>query len=200
MTPAGEGHEAEHPVHQPRRIIHPLGGGLSRGWLILAAVVPLVLLIVLGMVLVSRGDAAGASIGSKAPDFALSDLDGDPIRLSDYAGRPVIVNFWASWCGPCVAEFPLLEDAASEHAADGLALVGVVYRDNAQAAARFMDEVGATWPAVMDPDGDVAQTYGIFGPPESFFINRDGTLVARQIGQLGAADLERHLAQILVKE
>ena len=60
--------------------------------------------------------------------------------------------------------------------------------------------MGAGWPAVMDPGENVAQQYGIFGPPESFFIDAGGTIVARQIGQLSAADLERHLAQILVKE
>ena len=197
MTPAGEGHEAEHPVHQPRRIIHPLGGGLSRGWLILAAVVPLVLLIVLGMVLVSRGDAAGASIGSKAPDFALSDLDGDPIRLSDYAGRPVIVNFWASWCGPCLDEFPILRDGAASHTADNVALVGIVYRDNADAARHFMQGIGATWPSAMDPGEQVAQAYGIYGPPETFFIDANGVVRGRQIGQLSAADFERQLALAL---
>lgn len=162
--------------------------------------VPIILLAVLGVVLLTRGSPVGATIGAQAPRFALSDLDGNEIRLSDLRGRPVIVNFWATWCGPCVEEFPLLEQAASEHAVDGLAVIGIVYRDNADGVRAFMDRMGASWPAVMDPGEKVAQEYGIFGPPESFFIDAGGTILARQIGQLSAADLERHLAQILVKE
>ncbi|HSM38647.1 MAG TPA: TlpA disulfide reductase family protein [Candidatus Limnocylindrales bacterium] len=167
-----------------------------------AAVAPIILLIALGAVLLTRDGSggAGAGIGSRAPDFALADLDGNPIRLADLRGRPVIVNFWATWCGPCVEEFPLLQRAYAEHAGEGLAVIGIVYRDNADAVRAFMRGTGAGWPAVMDPGENVAQEYGIFGPPESFFIDQQGMIVARQIGQLGAADLERHLAKILIEE
>jgi cytochrome c biogenesis protein CcmG/thiol:disulfide interchange protein DsbE len=175
---------------------------LPRGWLVTAAVLPVVLLALLVAILISRGGTpVGGSIGSQAPSFELVDLDGDPVRLADFRGSPVVVNFWASWCGPCVEEFPLLQQAAAEHAADGLALIGIVYRDNADAARSFMQQMGAEWPTVMDPGETVADEFGILaGPPETFFIDAEGTVVARQIGQLGATDLERHLAAILVKE
>jgi cytochrome c biogenesis protein CcmG/thiol:disulfide interchange protein DsbE len=112
----------------------------------------------------------------------------------------VIVNFWASWCGPCVDEFPVLQQAVDAHADEGLTVVGVVFRDNSEAARDFMRRMGATWPAAMDPGEDTAERYGIYGPPESFFIDADGTVVARQIGPLSRSDLERHLSGMLAEE
>jgi cytochrome c biogenesis protein CcmG/thiol:disulfide interchange protein DsbE len=149
---------------------------------------------------VLQRDASGASVGDEAPAFALADLDGKPIRLADLRGRPVIVNFWASWCGPCVDEFPVLQRAADRHAADGLAIVGVVFRDNSEAARGFMARMGATWPAAMDPGEETAERYGIYGPPETFFIDSEGVVVARQIGPLSDEDLDRHLSSLLAKE
>jgi cytochrome c biogenesis protein CcmG/thiol:disulfide interchange protein DsbE len=175
-----------------------LGSGVPRRWLVIAAVLPLVLLAGWGALLIGRNAApAGARVGMEAPDFALADLDGNPLQLGDLRGRPVIVNFWASWCGPCVEEFPLLQAAAARHRAEGLAVVGIVYRDNSEAARDFMARLGATWPAAMDPGEQVAESFGIYGPPESFFIDRNGVVRGRQIGQLSASDLDRQLALAL---
>jgi cytochrome c biogenesis protein CcmG/thiol:disulfide interchange protein DsbE len=175
-----------------------LGGTLPRRWLVIAAVLPLVLLAGWGALLLGRNaPPLGARVGQPAPDFALADLDGNPLQLGDLRGRPVIINFWASWCGPCIEEFPLLQAAASRHRADDLAVVGIVYRDNSEAARAFLARLGATWPAAMDPGEQVAESFGIYGPPETFFIDRDGVVRGRQIGQLTAADLDRQLALAL---
>ena len=174
---------------------------LTRAWYAVAAVTPLLLLAAWAMLLLARPAASGlAQIGDPAPNFVLADLDGNPLRLDDLRGRPVIVNFWASWCGPCVEEFPLLVNASAAHRADGLAVVGIVFRDRSEAARAFMTRMGAPWPAAMDPGEVVATRYGVIGPPETFFINRHGLIVGRQIGQLGAADLERGISQILREE
>lgn len=172
---------------------------LPRAWLVISALLPIILLAGWAAVLMARGGAGagGAHIGQAAPDFVLADLDGNPLRLSDLRGRPVIVNFWASWCGPCVEEFPLIRAAAERHATEDLAVVGIVYRDNSEAARRFMSRMGAPWPAAMDPGEQVAQAFGIYGPPETFFIDANGVVRGRQIGQLSASDLERQLAQVL---
>jgi cytochrome c biogenesis protein CcmG/thiol:disulfide interchange protein DsbE len=174
---------------------------LPRGYLVAAASVPLVVLglwaAVTALPLLAP---AGASIGEEAPDFTLTDLDGNPVALAALRGRPVIVNFWASWCVPCVAEFPLLQGAAERHNDDGLVIVGIVYRDDAAAAGEFMERMGASWPAAMDPGETVARRYGVYGPPESFFIGRDGVVAGRQIGELSARDLERQLATIMDEE
>jgi cytochrome c biogenesis protein CcmG/thiol:disulfide interchange protein DsbE len=175
-----------------------LGSAVPRRWLVVAAVTPLLLLAGWGVLLVARSaPSAGARVGQTAPDFALADLDGNPLRLNDLRGRPVIVNFWASWCGPCVEEFPLLQTAAAQHGVDGLAVVGIVYRDNSEAARAFMARLGASWPAAMDPGEQVAESFGIYGPPETFFIDSTGVVRGRQIGQLTAADLDRQLALAL---
>lgn len=169
--------------------------------LVTAAVVPLVVLGLLALVVLSRLPASSpTAVGRMAPDFVLADLDGNPVRLADLRGRPVVVNFWASWCGPCVEEFPLLREADERHADDGLAIVGIVYDDRSEAARAFMERTGATWTAAMDPGGRVAAAYGILAPPETFFIGRDGTIVARQIGQFSASSLEDKLAAIITEE
>ena len=176
-------------------------GRLPLGYLVVAATLPLILLVLLGLVLLSRTPStAPAAVGSIAPDFSLADLDGNPIHLADLRGRPVIVNFWASWCGPCVEEFPLLRDAVAEHGDDGLAVIGIVFDDRSEAARGFMRRNEATWPAAMDPGQRVADAYGILSVPETFFIGRDGTVVARQIGQFSAPSLDEKLAAIMVGE
>ena len=172
---------------------------LPRAYLVTAAVLPLILLaLLLGRL--TLGAAPTQLIGSSAPDFALADLDGNPVRLADLRGRPVIINFWASYCASCVEEFPLLKSAIAQHRTDGLAVVGVVFQDRSEAARAFMSRMQATWPAAMDVTGDVAQAYGVFAPPESFFIDRQGRIAGLQIGELSSKDLDRQLATILAKE
>jgi len=174
---------------------------LSLRHLVIAAVLPVLLVGVLGTALLVRGTApTPTAIGGVAPDFVLADLDGNPVRLAELRGQPVIVNFWASWCVPCVEEFPLLRAAADRHAEAGLVVVGIVYRDRSEAARDFMARNGATWDAAMDPGERVAQAYGILGPPETFFIGRDGTIVARQLGQFSAASLDENVAAIIGEE
>lgn len=172
--------------------------GLALRWRVLGAVLPLVLLAAwAGTLLVFGTGTVGPRIGEPAPDFALSDLDGNALQLSDLHGRPVIVNFWGSWCGACVDEFPMLERALARHRADGLAIVGIVVRDNSESARDFMARMGASWTAAMDPGGMTARSFAILGAPESFFVDRDGVVRGRQIGQLTASDLERQLALTL---
>ena len=91
----------------------------------------------------------------------------------------------------------MIRAATERHAAEDVAVVGIVYRDNSEAARRFMSRMGATWPAAMDPGEQVAQAFGIYGPPETFFIDANGVVRGRQIGQLTPTDLERQLTQVL---
>lgn len=159
---------------------------------------PLVLIGLLAwLTLAGRPGGSPTAVGSEAPDFTLVSTDGETVRLSDLRGRPVVVNFWASWCVPCIEEFPLLRDAAERHASDDLAILGVVFDDGPETAAAFMDEHGGTWPALLDPDARVADAYAVFGPPETYFIGRDGRIVARQVGQFSEGSLEEKLDAII---
>ena len=173
---------------------------LSLAHLVIAAILPVLLAAALGALLVGRASSASpTAIGRMAPGFSVADLDGNPIHLASLRGRPVIINFWASWCGPCVEEFPLLRAAAARHADDGLVVVGIVWSDRSESARDFMLRNGATWAAAMDPAERVSREYGVLGPPETYFIGRDGTIVARQIGQISAASLDEKLAAIIAE-
>lgn len=166
--------------------------------LVVAAILPAILAAALGALLMGRAASASpTAIGRMAPEFSVADLDGNPIHLAALRGRPVIINFWASWCGPCVEEFPLLRAAAERHADDGLVVVGIVWGDRSESARDFMLRNGATWAAAMDPGERVSREYGVLGPPETYFIGRDGSIVGRQIGQISAASLDEKLAAII---
>jgi cytochrome c biogenesis protein CcmG/thiol:disulfide interchange protein DsbE len=165
--------------------------------LVVAAVLPLILMALFAAMLVLRPHVSPTAIGSPAPDFTVTDLDGNTIDLAALRGRPVIVNFWASWCVPCVEEFPLLRDVHERHGDDGLVVVGIVYQDRSQPAAAFMHRLDATWSAAADPEGRVAEAYRVLGPPETYLIGRDGTIRARALGQFTAAWLDEKVAAIM---
>jgi cytochrome c biogenesis protein CcmG, thiol:disulfide interchange protein DsbE len=171
---------------------------LPRRFLVYAALLPFVVLGAAGFALYLRGASTSPTVvGSAAPDFSLVDLDGNPVNLAELRGSPVIVNFWASWCGPCVEEFPLLREAVERNVDDGLVVLGIVYQDRSEAARAFMERNGGSWQALMDPDERVATAYKIFAPPETYFIGRDGRIVARHIGQFTAESLEAKVAAIM---
>jgi cytochrome c biogenesis protein CcmG/thiol:disulfide interchange protein DsbE len=152
--------------------------------------------LVVALVLAACGGGGGggtatarAEVGERAPTFVGPRLVGDgDVRLTEFRGKPVLLNFFASWCGPCRKELPLLEKAADEGKA---AVVGVLFKDSASAARSFVREVGVTFPTV-DDDGSIARAYRVdFKPglPMTYAIDKDGVLVARHIGELRPQDI-----------
>jgi cytochrome c biogenesis protein CcmG/thiol:disulfide interchange protein DsbE len=135
--------------------------------------------------------------GTPAPPLRLQTLDGGRVDLAALRGRPVVVNFWATWCEPCVREFPRLRRAAASHRPDRLAVVGVLVNDRPAAARDFVRAHGATWPVALDPAATTAARWGAVGLPHTWFIRPDGTLASHQLGELTQAALDRQLAEIL---
>jgi cytochrome c biogenesis protein CcmG, thiol:disulfide interchange protein DsbE len=135
--------------------------------------------------------------GTPAPALRLPGLDGSEVDLAALRGRPVVVNFWATWCEPCVREFPLLRQAAATHRQADLAVVGVLTNDRPAAAREFVRRLDATWPVAVDATATSAAAWGAIGLPHTYFIRPDGTLASHQLGELTKSSLDRQLAEVL---
>ena len=136
-------------------------------------------------------------VGRPAPAFDLQTLDGQRVSLAELRGSPVVLNFWASWCIPCREEAPLLTAANATYGSRGLRILGVVYQDSSENARAFMARYGQTYPGLLDLDGRTAIDYGVFGIPETFFIDPTGVVRSRQVGVLTETDLLRQIEAIL---
>jgi peroxiredoxin len=136
-------------------------------------------------------------VGDPAPTIVGTTLDGAPLDLSTFRGRPVVVNFWGPSCVPCQQEFPQLLRELDKHEADDLAIVGVLTNDPPEPARRFVAEYGATWPTVIDPDGAIKRAYRVVARPHTWFIDRDGIIRSIQVGgPMTDAEFERHYDRI----
>ena len=167
---------------------------------------PIVLAIALAVVTTAAilwlvGSRAGSNsghvaVGSPAPAIGGTTLDGHPFDLASLAGHPILINFWGPSCVPCRDEFPLFEAKLTEHAADGLAVVGVLTDDPAEPARAFVAQYGAAWPTVLDPTQSVKAAYRVAARPQSYFVDRTGVVRSIQIGELTDADFERQYQRI----
>jgi cytochrome c biogenesis protein CcmG, thiol:disulfide interchange protein DsbE len=122
--------------------------------------------------------------GFYAPDFELLSPQGDVVRLSELRGRPVILNLWASWCPPCKAEMPALQNVHLDYLDAGLVVLGVnmTYQDSAASALQFLEDEGLTFPVAMDTDGSVGRRYQMRALPTTFFIDRNGIIDSLEVG------------------
>ena len=158
------------------------------------------LLIIFGSEKDSLLNRNGLSIGKPASDFTLLTPDGVKVSLSQFRGRPVLINFWASWCIPCREEMPDLVRGYEDHKAEGFTILGVnlTYSDTLLDALAFVKEFNMTFPVVLDNDGAVAQRlYQIPGIPTSVFVKRDGTIAWIQIGKMTGQQINQYIAKIL---
>jgi cytochrome c biogenesis protein CcmG/thiol:disulfide interchange protein DsbE len=151
----------------------------------------------------SGSAAAGASSSlSPAPDFSVYDADGNTVKLSDYLGKPVVVNFWASWCGYCKIEMPDFQKAYETYG-DKIQFLMVDLtgggNDTRAAGDAVIAENGFTFPVFYDDDNSAAYAYGIRSMPTSIFVDADGNLAGQNVGMVSADQLEAYIQQILPK-
>ena len=123
--------------------------------------------------------------GQPAPEIELATLDGESLTLSSLAGRPVLINFWATYCVPCYYEHPLFLEASRRFAGE-VHFLGVIYQDDPALIEQFLRARGAWGPSLVDDSGKVAIAYGVFGPPETFFIDPNGVIIEKVMGAVSA--------------
>lgn len=162
---------------------------------------------------VPDGAKVAADEGALAPDFLLEQLDGPDLRLSDFRGQPVVLNFWATWCSPCRKEMPQFVRAYDKYKHDGLVIIGLNLQEGKSIAQKFADDFGMEFPIVIDRDGEMQDRYHNLPLPATYFIDRAGYIRSFYWGQFvdeqngtdvaGAIDeseLEQRIAEILEPE
>lgn len=138
--------------------------------------------------------ASVPEVGRPAPDFTASDLDGRPVRLSDLRGKPVLINFWATWCPPCREEMPQIEAFYRRHR-DQVEVLGVGVGETAEQVRAFLKDNPYSWRFVVDPDLKVADRYRVFGIPVSYFIDKDGIIRGFYMGAMDAEQIRAFARQ-----
>jgi len=165
------------------------GAPFLRGLIFIAG---MVLAVTAGTRLLHAGERA--ALGQVAPLWELRNLQGDPVRLEDFRGKPVLVNFWAVWCPPCREEMPLLARLARER--HDVAVLTVEVGDTGREVAAFLDANGLTLPVALDIQGTVAARYGVHGLPTTFFLDAQGAVRRIRIGALDEDALRRGVAAV----
>ena len=164
-----------------------IGGGI----MILAAMV------IYSITNSSAGNPTRVKIGAPMGDFTLTDLTGKSVHLSDYAGKPVLINAWATWCPPCKAEMPTLNQYYQAHRNQGLVLLAVNAGDPQNTTADFISQNGLSFPVLLDPGARVLDAMGINDFPTSVFIGRNGVVMSVHLGSYTPQTLEADITPFL---
>lgn len=165
----------------------------------------IILVIILASMLASglvtagcSGSTQGPEIGKLAPDFQLSNLDGQVVSLGDFRGKPVLLNFWASWCSPCRYEMPFLQEIYQAWSGKGLVVLAVDLQENPSRVKEFVEEFGLSFPVLLATGQEVPLAYNIRGIPATFFIDKNGIIQDMKIGAFSSrAEIERRLIKIM---
>lgn len=176
--------------------------------IVVAIIVPVIALFAYAMT-IDQSTVPSPLAGAEAPDFELDIMvydDGrDPlaegpqrVRLSDHTGDVVVVNFWASWCIPCMEEHAPLMHAAERYGDRGVVFYGILYQDEEERARRWLDDMGGqSYPTLLDPHSRAAIDYGLYGVPETFFIGRDGEIAYKHVGPVTEEVLVEQIEALL---
>ena len=136
-------------------------------------------------------------IGKPAPSFALKEVGtGRTVDLSEFKGKPVVLNFWATWCGPCWEEHPVLV-ANARMLQPNVQFLGVVFQDSEEKILGFLNQRGSSYPTVVDDKGKTAIAYGVGGIPETYFLDANGVIVSKYNGPMSADVLQANLQKVM---
>ncbi|MBY0154841.1 MULTISPECIES: TlpA disulfide reductase family protein [Cytobacillus] len=141
----------------------------------------------------------GLEKGNLAPDFELTDMEGNPVKLSDYRGKAVLLNFWASWCPPCRAEMPHMEKLYNKYKDENFDILAVNLTNtekNSGDAEKFVKELGLTFTIPMDVKGEAGSDYNIMAYPTSYFIDSDGVIREKVLGALNEEYMEKEIKKL----
>lgn len=172
--------------------------------LIILAIAGLVLALVAAGLLLTQGNAknefsskTSAEKKEPAPNFTLALLDGKNFHLSDYKGKPVLINFFASWCLPCREEMPALEKIAHEYKPKGVIFLGIAIDDTEEKMKDFVAKYGVTFPVGLDKTAAIQKSFGIYGIPTTYFIDRQGVINYSHSGSVTEELLQHELDKLL---
>jgi DsbE subfamily thiol:disulfide oxidoreductase len=143
------------------------------------------------------GQSSLPKVGQPAPELTLTMLDGSEAKLSDFRGKVVLVNFWATYCPPCRAEMPALETVYREVADKGGVVLAIDQKESAETVAGFVAEFGLTFPVALDQKGAAGALYGVTGIPESFIVDKDGIVRYKTIGQMDEETIRQYFSSLL---
>ena len=169
-------------------------------WLLPLTAVPVLALLAYGFRLNPR-DIPSPLVGRPAAEFALTSFDGAPVTLTALRGKVVVLNFWASWCYPaCYEEAPVLERGWRAYRDRDVVVLGVDIQDKDEAGLKFIRDFSLTFPNAPDPAGKVSVDYGVYGVPETFFIDRAGNIRAKHVGAVSEEIFRREVDRLLAEQ
>jgi len=160
----------------------------------------LVTIVTTGLLIIgcTAGSEPTATVGKAAPDFELQNLDGQSISLSDLKGKPVLVNFWATWCTPCVSEMPYIQEIHEDWSDRGLMVLAINMGESSSKVEQFLQKHNLSLPVLLDTKQVVARRYGIRAIPTTFFIDKDGIVRNKVIGAFPSKEaIESRLNEIV---
>jgi peroxiredoxin len=148
-----------------------------------------------GAALPPTAPAVGVAVGDQAPELALQDLAGETVRLSDYRGQPVLINFWAVWCTFCRIELPEMQSVYDAYRDRGFVILAVDVQDAAPEVQEYTDQLGLTFPVLLDGKAEVTRSYRVRGLPTSYFLDQNGVIIGRELGPIDEEWMVSYLAQ-----
>jgi len=163
-------------------------------------VITLVSVLTSGLVMAgcSPSSAQGVEVGNLAPDFQLQSLDGQTVSLGNLQGKPVLINFWATWCPPCRSEMPYIQEVYEEWVNRGLVVLALNIGESSSKVEEFMQNHNLSFIVLLDTKQDIAQRYNITGIPTTFFIDKDGIIQDKIIGAFqNKTQIENRLSKVI---